>query len=161
MSLTPEEIKVPEESKTLEQSKTPKVPNWEGEFARLNRSYEYHLSFGLQAVAFFYAAVGGVLSLYFGGSGGGGGRSRLAITVLLIIPVCMSWILGYFLLRGACLQRADAKYMGKVADHLPIKRPPQVQLLSSLLYWFSALFFLTSVGLIALLLEVYGIININ
>lgn len=157
MALTPEEIRVPEESKTPEQSKSPKVPNWKSEFARLNRSYEYHLSFGLQAVAFFYAAVGGVLSLYFGGSG----RSKLAITVLLFIPVCMSWILGYYLLRGACLQRADAKYMVKVADHLPMKRPPQVQLLSSLLYCFSALFFLTSVGLIALLLEVYGIINID
>lgn len=146
---------------TPEQSKTLKVPNWESEFARLNHSYEYHLSFGLQAVAFFYAAVGGVLSLYFGGSGSASGRSKLAITVLLVIPVCMSWVLGFFLLRGACLQRADAKYMGKVAEHLPMKRPPQVQLLSSLLYCFSALFFLTSVGLIALLLEVYGKINIG
>jgi hypothetical protein len=128
----------------------------EKEFARLNRSYEFHLSFALQAVAFFYAAVGAVLSIFFGGNGGLNKQSKVAITVLLVIPILMSFILGCYLFYGARLQHEDAKYMRRIAEELKIERRPKVELLTELLYAFSVLFFITLIGLVALLITVLG-----
>src|ERR1051325_754670 len=117
------------------------------EFTRLNHSFEFYLDFGLKAVAFFYAAVGGVLSIYFTRSESFSG----AIVVLLGIPTLMSSMLGRYFLRGARLWRKHTVYMCQLAGKLQIERPPDVEFLGKLLKAFGALFFVTSAALLLLL----------
>src|ERR1044072_1666996 len=120
------------------------------EFTRLNSSFEFYLDFGLKAVAFFYAAVGGVLSIYFGVSEG----FHSAIIVLLGIPVLMSSILGYYFFRGARLWRKHTVYMCQLAGSRSEERPPDVEYLGKLLRAFGTLFFITALALLLLLVRV-------
>lgn len=68
------------------------IARWTKEFDRLNRSLEFHTDYGLKAVAFFYAVLGGILSVFFGKDL----EFRSASIVLLGVPIIMSWILGYY-----------------------------------------------------------------
>jgi hypothetical protein len=120
------------------------------EFSRLNKSYEFHLDFGLKVVAFFYAALGGVLSIYFSGTS----KLNNATYMLLGIPLVISFILGAFFIVGAKLWGGQAKYLRRLARKLKIKRPPEVMLLRTLLYAFGILFILTGFGLFWLLVTV-------
>jgi hypothetical protein len=117
------------------------------EFTRLNSSFEFYLDFGLKAVAFFYAAVGGVLSIYFSVSAG----FHSAIIVLLGIPILMSLVLGHYFFRGAHLWRKHTVYLCQLAGKLNIERQPDVAYLGKLLRAFGALFFITSIALLLLL----------
>jgi hypothetical protein len=117
------------------------------EFARLNRSFEFYLDFGMKAVAFFYAALGGVLSIYFGVGRG----FHSAIIVLLGVPILMSVVLGYYFFRGAHLWRKHTVYLCQLAGKLSIARRPDVEFLGKLLRAFGALFFITSIALLLLL----------
>ena len=117
------------------------------EFTRLNSSFEFYLDFGLKAVAFFYAGVGGVLSIYFGVGTG----FHSAIIVLLGIPILMSLVLGYYFFQGAHLWRKHTVYMSQLAGKLHIECQPDVEYLGKLLRAFGSLFFITSIALLLLL----------
>lgn len=117
------------------------------EFARLNSSFEFYLEFGLKAVAFFYAVLGGVLSIYFGLSEG----FHSAIIILLGVPILISLVLGYYFIRGAQLWRKHTVYLCQLAGKLSIERQPDVEYLGKLLRAFGALFFVTSISLLLLL----------
>lgn len=117
------------------------------EFTRLNNSFEFYLDFGLKAVAFFYAGIGGVLSIYFGVGTG----FHSAIIVLLGIPILMSSVLGYYFFRGAQLWRRQTRYMCQLAGELQIECKPDVEYLGKLLRAFGALFIITSIALFLLL----------
>lgn len=128
----------------------PEKVRWNKEFDRLNRSLEFHTDFGLKAVAFFYAAVGGVLSIFLGKGGGSKGASM----VLLGVPIIMSLILGFYFFYGALIWDRDASYMRRLAARLGFEELTKVEILSQLLRVFGGLFFLTGSFLIALLIWV-------
>jgi hypothetical protein len=117
------------------------------EFTRLNSSFEFYLDFGLKVVAFFYAALGGVLSIYFGVGRG----FHSAIIILLGVPILMSLVLGYYFFRGAHLWRKHTVYLCQLAGKLNIERQPDVEYLGKLLRAFGTLFFITSIALLLLL----------
>jgi hypothetical protein len=123
---------------------------WNKEFDRLNRSLEFHTDFALKTVAFFYGAVGGVLSIFLGKGGG----SRSASIVLLGVPIIMSWILGYYFFYGALIWDKDADYMRRLAARLGFEELTKIELLSEILRVFGGLFFVTGAFLIALLIWV-------
>jgi hypothetical protein len=120
------------------------------EFARLNKSYEFHIDFALKVVAFFYAAVGGVLSVYFGVNE----KMNYAVVVLLGIPIIMSCVLGKYFYLGATLWEGQAVYLLRLAKKLFITRPPQVMILGPLFRIFGGLFYATCFALSCLLVFV-------
>jgi hypothetical protein len=142
---------VPDEEKKMGQSAEPaEIVKWNKEFDRLNRSLEFHTDFALKAVAFFYAVVGGVLSVFFGTGGG----FRSASIVLLGVPIIISWILGYYFLYGAVIWDDDADYMRRLQYRLGFEKLTKIELLSELLRVFAVLFFVTGALLIVLLIWV-------
>jgi hypothetical protein len=131
----------------------------EEEYSRLNKSYEFHLDFSLKVVAFFYAALGAVLSIYFAGLDKINDAYKLRLNdvliVLLVIPIVMSAILGRYFWFGGNLWKVQTDYMFALADRLHIPRKLQVKILSELLRIFGVLFFFTTLALILLLWRSY------
>lgn len=122
---------------------------WNKEFDRLNKSFEFYTDFGLKVVAFFYLTVGGILSISFR-EGGDAGITRF---VLLVVPIIMSLILGYYFLYGASILDKDAKYMLRLAEKLKFEELTKVELLSEILRVFGVMFFITGAFLIVLLIS--------
>lgn len=143
-------IVLAEEKKRGENASEQEKAKWNKEFDRLNRSLEFHTDFGLKAVAFFYAAVGGVLSIFLGK----GAESRSASLVLLGVPIILSWILGFYFFYGALIWDKDANYMRRLAVRLGFEELTKIELLSELLRVFGGVFFITGAFLTALLVWV-------
>jgi hypothetical protein len=109
----------------------------EKEYERYTHAHEFYFTLSLQAVAFFYAIVGGILSIYFGGSGK---VNRDVIRILLGVPILMSVILGVAFVYGGFLWRDVTKYIHGIAGMLKIIRVTNVELLTYLLWGFGLLF---------------------
>ncbi|HEV7396948.1 MAG TPA: hypothetical protein VGN86_10595 [Pyrinomonadaceae bacterium] len=120
------------------------TPKWEREIDRIYRSYEFHLDFGLKAVGFYYAILGGILSIYFSGSG----SNRQVLLVLLGLPIVLGFFLAGFFIYGGCLWRGEAKYMHRIAGKLRLPKIRKVEILSYLLWLFGGLFGVVAVFLI-------------
>ncbi|MDT4953152.1 MAG: hypothetical protein QOJ02_1290 [Acidobacteriota bacterium] len=113
-------------------------------------SYEFYLEYGLKAVAVFYAVIGGILSIYFSGN------RRVDSSVLIILlglPVFMSVILGLTFLWGAKKWRKMSEHIQKIADKLGIERPPDIVLLTYLLWIFGFLYIVTGGALLWLIVH--------
>ena len=121
---------------------------WEKIVDVLHRSYEFHLDFALKAVGFFYAILGGILSIYFSGSGR---ISREVVIVLLGLPILMSIILGSIFLYGGWLWNSEVTSIRKGAEEFKIKIWLKVELLGYALRIFGSLFFIVFFFLIWLI----------
>ncbi len=121
---------------------------WEKEIDRLYRAYESHLDLGLKAVGFFYAILGGILSIYFSGSGR---ISRDVVIVLLGLPILMSIILGSIFLYGDWLWRSEVAFIREKAEEFKVRIWLKVELLSYALRIFGLLFFIVGAFLIWLI----------
>lgn len=123
---------------------------WNKEFDRLNKSFEFYTDFALKVVAFFYFTVGAILSIAFREDRDGG----ITRFVLLVVPIIMSLILGYYYLYGASILDKDAKYMLRLAEKLKFEELTKVELLSEILRVFGVMFFLTGIFLLVLLISI-------
>lgn len=121
------------------------------EYASYLRAHEFYFTLSLQAVAFFYAIVGGILSIYFAGEG----KDKDPVLVILLgVPLVMSVILGGAFVVGGYLWRNVAKHVECVARMLRIIRVPDVELLTYLLWLFGFLFLVVGGGLTWLITRV-------
>ena len=112
---------------------------WEKEIDLLHRAYEFHLDFALKAVGFFYAILGGILSIYFSGSGK---ISRDVVIVLLGLPILMSIILGGLFLYGGWVWHDRMRLIREKAKKNNIEIWLKVELVSNALWIFGSLFFI-------------------
>ena len=151
LTLIKTKIKIKEIEETTE-TEIEKNAKWNKEFDRLNKSFEFYTDFALKVVAFFYLTVGGILSISFR-EGGDAGITRI---VLLVIPIIMSLILGYYFFYGASILDKDAKYMLWLAVKLKFEDLTKVELLSEILRVFGVVFFITGTFLMVLLISMIG-----
>ncbi|HEX8564080.1 MAG TPA: hypothetical protein VF648_00330 [Pyrinomonadaceae bacterium] len=118
---------------------------WEKEIDRFYRAYEFHLEFVLKAVGFFYAILGGILSISFIGNGK---MSKEIVIVLLGFPILMGIILGSIFLYGDWVWRKDIKFIRKKVEEFGIIEIwLKVEILSYALRIFGPLFFIVGIFL--------------
>jgi uncharacterized membrane protein YciS (DUF1049 family) len=106
--------------------------------------YKYYMDLGLKANLFFYFITGGILGIYFRNP-----VSRL-MKFSLLLPVLMSLAFGGVFIHGGMLWMRVSDVIREIRRELKLKKAPDINLLSLLLFVFGTIFLIVGVSMVLL-----------
>jgi hypothetical protein len=113
------------------------------EFEKFLANFTSFLDLGLKAVVFFYAVLGGILSIYFAKDS----ANKDVVKFLLYAPLIMSLILTATFFLGAWTWSRAIPNAREIAKRLEMTTTPKFELLTWLLVVFGLTFIATGLGL--------------
>lgn len=108
--------------------------------------YKYYLDLSLKGNVFFYLITGSILTFYFTH------RKEEFIKYSLILPVVMSFALGFAFILGAYLTKGLGHDFVDLSSRLGFRTCPSVRILVVLLYSFGSIFIIVALAMIRLIL---------
>jgi hypothetical protein len=106
--------------------------------------YRYYLDLGLKANLFFYFITGGILGIFLQKPTG------WLMKFSLLLPVLLSLAFGGVFIHGAFLWMRISDVIRELRRDLKLKKAPDINLMSLLLFVFGAIFLVVGVAIILL-----------
>jgi hypothetical protein len=117
------------------------------EFEKFLANFTFFLDLALKAAIFFYAVLGGILSIYFAKDV----VNKDVVKFLLYAPLIMSIILTLSFFIGGNLWKGAVPSAKNIADRLEMTTAPDFRLLTWILYVSGFTFLATAAGLLWLI----------
>jgi hypothetical protein len=109
--------------------------------------YKHYLKLCIEINALYYAITGAIVSYFFAHAGEA--NMRLA----LVLPLCLTMLLGAFFVYGAHLMRITRAEIYSIRDSLDLESAPDTTVLIAALFGSATMMGIIAVGLTCLLLR--------
>jgi hypothetical protein len=106
--------------------------------------YKYYLDLGLKANLFFYFITGGILGIYLQNP------ARRLMKFSLLLPILISLAFGGVFIHGAILWVRISDVIREIRRELKLKKAPDINLMSLLLFVFGTIFLVIGVSIVLL-----------